>query len=318
MIRRVWVLCVAGIVLAAVPVAGANVPVPADMAQRALEAALSRQGDAYVWGGQFPGAFDCSGLIIWAYELVVPGFRIPDGRGGYVGDATMDHMWRYATERVPARLARPGDVVFITGEDGRITHGGLVISVSETEVKFVNASSYFGEVVVDTWPLDGTKRGQWVVGFGRLVVMPGRRPPMPFGASPWSLSQVAVPFAGTSSAFLRVSVSEDGLQSEVAVVQHLGNIRIGAGYWSWRDGWRDDQYIVRGDVAFGLVGASLPVGPVEMGADATYSEAGASYLGSVSVAWPIAGGEIRASAAYRHWAEDPWYSGPSISVAVTF
>lgn len=36
--------------------------------------------------------------------------------------------------------------------------------------EFVNASSYFGEVAIDTWPVDGEKRDQWYVGAGRLVI----------------------------------------------------------------------------------------------------------------------------------------------------
>jgi len=39
-----------------------------------------------------------------------------------------------------------------------------------TEFLFVNASAYDGEVVIDTWPVTGKKRGQWFVGAGRLLV----------------------------------------------------------------------------------------------------------------------------------------------------
>ena len=68
---------------------------------------------------------------------------------------------------------RPGDIVFITDNAETITHGGLFIEwVDETmtEFRFVNASSYYGEVVIDTWPVEGEKRGQWFVGAGRLLV----------------------------------------------------------------------------------------------------------------------------------------------------
>ena len=33
----------------------------------AVQAALTRLGDPYVWGGSGPGAFDCSGLVMWAF-----------------------------------------------------------------------------------------------------------------------------------------------------------------------------------------------------------------------------------------------------------
>ncbi len=66
---------------------------------------------------------------------------------------------------------RPGDIVFITHNGDRITHGGLFIRwISDDQFEFINASSYFGEVVIDTWPRDGDKRDQWYVGAGRLVV----------------------------------------------------------------------------------------------------------------------------------------------------
>lgn len=34
----------------------------------ALRAALTRQGAPYIWGAEGPGAFDCSGLVLWAYR----------------------------------------------------------------------------------------------------------------------------------------------------------------------------------------------------------------------------------------------------------
>jgi cell wall-associated NlpC family hydrolase len=34
----------------------------------AVQAALTRLGTPYVWGAAGPGAFDCSGLIMWAYQ----------------------------------------------------------------------------------------------------------------------------------------------------------------------------------------------------------------------------------------------------------
>jgi cell wall-associated NlpC family hydrolase len=34
----------------------------------AVQAALTRIGDPYVWGGAGPNQFDCSGLVMWAYQ----------------------------------------------------------------------------------------------------------------------------------------------------------------------------------------------------------------------------------------------------------
>lgn len=34
----------------------------------AVQAALTRIGDPYVWGGSGPGQFDCSGLVMWSFQ----------------------------------------------------------------------------------------------------------------------------------------------------------------------------------------------------------------------------------------------------------
>ncbi|TGD86367.1 NlpC/P60 family protein [Mycolicibacterium sp. CH28] len=52
-----------------VPMAAVPVPGPAgDQAAVAVQAALTRIGDPYVWGGAGPNAFDCSGLVMWAFQ----------------------------------------------------------------------------------------------------------------------------------------------------------------------------------------------------------------------------------------------------------
>ena len=33
-----------------------------------IQAALSRIGSPYSWGGSGPGAFDCSGLVMWSFQ----------------------------------------------------------------------------------------------------------------------------------------------------------------------------------------------------------------------------------------------------------
>jgi peptidoglycan DL-endopeptidase CwlO len=45
-------------------------PPPGGNGDRAtvVEAALTQVGSAYVWGGAAPGGFDCSGLVMWAFQ----------------------------------------------------------------------------------------------------------------------------------------------------------------------------------------------------------------------------------------------------------
>lgn len=37
----------------------------------AVNAALSKQGAPYAWGGKGPSSFDCSGLVQYAYQCVI-------------------------------------------------------------------------------------------------------------------------------------------------------------------------------------------------------------------------------------------------------
>jgi hypothetical protein len=75
-----------------------------------VELAKSRVGDPYVWGGQAPGGFDCSGLTYWAYMAAGhPINRIPTYGGRQVTSSTMlpaDILFYYPNalqrgERVP-------------------------------------------------------------------------------------------------------------------------------------------------------------------------------------------------------------------------
>ncbi|VEG40580.1 NLP/P60 protein [Mycolicibacterium flavescens] len=122
-------------VLAAPPAPGA-IP-PGDVAApgaghsaTVIQAALSRIGSPYSWGGSGPSAFDCSGLVMWAFQQA--GISLPHSsqalaRGGqpvsqdqmqpgdvvnyysdashsaiYIGDGMMVHASTYGT---PVRVA---------------------------------------------------------------------------------------------------------------------------------------------------------------------------------------------------------------------
>lgn len=65
----------------------------------AVQAALTRLGDPYVWGGSGPGAFDCSGLVMWAF--------------GQAGVALPHSSQALAAGGQPVSLddMQPGDVV---------------------------------------------------------------------------------------------------------------------------------------------------------------------------------------------------------------
>ncbi|MCF7915630.1 MAG: C40 family peptidase, partial [Spirochaetaceae bacterium] len=113
---------------------------------------------------------DCSGLIVWAYWQALSRQDLFYDGYGAVSDASMQMLYDYNVRRIGVEEVIPGDLIFITYDEGYISHGGLVVAVNGTSVQFINASSYYGKVAVDEWELSDTVRGQWIEAFGRLKV----------------------------------------------------------------------------------------------------------------------------------------------------
>ena len=78
----------------------------------ALRHALTKRGDPYVWGAAGPSAFDCSGLVVWAYAQ--EGISLPH----YTGD-----LWNDG-QHVSRNDLQPGDLVFFFPD---ISHVGIYI-----------------------------------------------------------------------------------------------------------------------------------------------------------------------------------------------
>jgi cell wall-associated NlpC family hydrolase len=146
-----------------------QIEVSNEQASEALNIALAQKDKPYEWGGRGDNTFDCSGLITWSYKQVLKKdniFRVGDS---ITDDATMDDLYNWNVTMLPLEKIDYGDIVFISNKDEKVTHGGLFIEwIDEKTFKFINASSYYEKVVVDTWSLEGKKRGQWFVGAGRL------------------------------------------------------------------------------------------------------------------------------------------------------
>lgn len=103
-----------------VPQPGPGFATPAPLAthgQRALDAALTKLGSPYVWGASGPNAFDCSGLVQWAYRqagVSVPRTTYDQVKGGSaVGRGDL----------------QPGDVVLFYGAEhvGLYAGNGMVV-----------------------------------------------------------------------------------------------------------------------------------------------------------------------------------------------
>ena len=88
------------------------IPTANTVGEQALQAAITREGDPYVWGAAGPSAFDCSGLVVWAYAQ--EGIALPH----FTGD-----LWNSGVHVTRADL-EPGDLVFFFPD---ISHVGIYI-----------------------------------------------------------------------------------------------------------------------------------------------------------------------------------------------
>ncbi len=95
-----------------------HVTAPSKAAATAIAYAEQQLGKPYLWGGTGPDAFDCSGLVMMAYQAA--GLSIP---------RTSELQWTWGPQ-VPASQVEPGDLVFFAGSDGAATspgHVGIVL-----------------------------------------------------------------------------------------------------------------------------------------------------------------------------------------------
>ena len=105
------------------------IPGGSSVGAKALDAALTRRGDPYIWGASGPSEFDCSGLVMWAYEQ--EGIQLDH----YTGD-----QWTEGTH-VSRDQLEPGDLVFFYAD---ISHVGLYLG----DGLMVDAPSFGQDVMV--------------------------------------------------------------------------------------------------------------------------------------------------------------------------
>lgn len=125
----------------AAPAAPAAPVAASDIAQTVLNAALSQQGKPYAYGAAGPNAYDCSGLVMWAFAHA--GISLPHSAAGQDGYGT----------HVSLSQLEPGDIVFFNegggiGHDGIYVGGGMFIDANHTGgwVGVRNMSYYSGFV----------------------------------------------------------------------------------------------------------------------------------------------------------------------------
>ncbi len=89
-----------------------NIPTANTVGAEALRYALTQRGKPYQWGAAGTGAYDCSGLVMWAYAQV--GISLPHYTGA---------QWTMG-EHVARDQLEPGDLVFFFSD---ISHVGIYL-----------------------------------------------------------------------------------------------------------------------------------------------------------------------------------------------
>ena len=106
------------------PLAAVTPPsAPSSAGVTAVQAALTRLGAPYSWGGSGPGAFDCSGLVQWSFQQA--GISLPHSSQALAAGGqpvSMDQM-------------QPGDIIAYYGD---ASHVGMYVG----DGMMVHASTY--------------------------------------------------------------------------------------------------------------------------------------------------------------------------------
>jgi len=126
----------------------------ADPGRALLQAAETRIGAPYRYGGTGPDAFDCSGLVTYAHRQV--GIAVP---------RTAAEQFAKATP-VKRRQLRPGDLVFFRLSGRKVGHVGIYVG----DDRFVHAPQSGGRVHVAS--LEDAWFRQRFVGGGRFYAPP--------------------------------------------------------------------------------------------------------------------------------------------------
>ena len=128
--------------------------VPADPGRAVLEAAETRIGAPYRYGGSGPEAFDCSGLVAYAHRQA--GIAVP---------RTAAEQFSKATP-VKRRELRPGDLVFFRLSGREVGHVGIYVG----DDRFVHAPQSGGHVRLAS--LEDEWYRERFVGAGRFYAAP--------------------------------------------------------------------------------------------------------------------------------------------------
>jgi cell wall-associated NlpC family hydrolase len=97
-----------------------SVGAPTAAAGDAVAYALAQLGTPYLWGGNGPGGFDCSGLVQAAYAAA--GIQLP---------RTAQEQFNAGPLVPDGQQLEPGDLVFFGTGASDVTHVGIIVSQTE-------------------------------------------------------------------------------------------------------------------------------------------------------------------------------------------
>jgi cell wall-associated NlpC family hydrolase len=89
-------------------------------ASAAVSYALAQLGTPYLWGGEEPGGFDCSGLVQAAYQSA--GISLP---------RTAQQQYDLGPRLPAGAPLRPGDLVFFGPDTTHVEHVGIIVNQTE-------------------------------------------------------------------------------------------------------------------------------------------------------------------------------------------
>lgn len=128
-----------------------RVPNSAVETNKIVRKALSFKGTKYKYGGTTKKGIDCSGLMYVSFKstnTVLPRTSIGQSKQGI---------------RISESKAQKGDLVFFkTGGKRTINHVGLIVSVSNREIKFIHSSSSRGVMI------SSLREGYWSSAFAQF------------------------------------------------------------------------------------------------------------------------------------------------------
>lgn len=96
-------------------VAVAPTPIRSSLGDKVVKLVQQQVGAPYLYGGDTPGGFDCSGLVEYVYAQV--GVKLPRTAEGQFNQ----------TPRVAYAAVQPGDVLFFRSDSGNLMHVGIYI-----------------------------------------------------------------------------------------------------------------------------------------------------------------------------------------------